>query len=191
MPHSSSIEFVDKEGQAILLQVARAAVVSASEGRRYEIPDVDNKSLLEPGAAFVTLTSHGHLRGCIGSLEARQSLVRDVADNAIAAATRDPRFPPVSPAEVSGLHIEISVLTPPEEMTFSSEGDLLRQIRPGIDGLVFEEGWRRGTFLPLVWQQLPGKEEFLAHLKQKAGLPSHYWSDTVRVFRYQTQVFEE
>lgn len=191
MPHSASIEFVDAAGQQQLLQIARAAVTAAAEGRRYSVPATDNPDLLADGAAFITLTSHGRLRGCIGSLEARQPLVNDVADNAIAAATRDPRFPPVTPAEVPGLHIEISVLTPSEAMHFTSQEDLLRQIRPNIDGLVLQEGWRRGTFLPLVWEQLPDKEEFLAHLKQKAGLPAHYWSDTVQVLRYQTQVFEE
>lgn len=191
MPHSASIEFVDKAGQQHLLQIARAAVTAAAEGHRYTVPATDNPALQSEGAAFVTLTSHGRLRGCIGSLEARQPLINDVADNAIAAATRDPRFPPVTPAEVPGLHIEISVLTPPEAMTFTSQQDLLRQIRPGIDGLVLQEGWRRGTFLPLVWEQLPDRQDFLAHLKQKAGLPAHYWSDTVKVFRYQTQLFEE
>lgn len=191
MPHLPHTDSVAEAGQRLLLQVARAAVAAAAEGRRYSPPDVDDASLQAEGAAFVTLTSHGRLRGCIGSLEARQPLINDVADNAIAAATRDPRFPPVAPAEVAGIHIEISVLTPPEEIHFTSQEDLLQQITPFEDGLVLQEGYQRGTFLPLVWEQLPDPYDFLRHLKQKAGLSQGYWSATLRVFRYHTQVFEE
>jgi AMMECR1 domain-containing protein len=74
-------------------------------------------------------------------------------------------------------------------MVVSSEDDLLRQIRPGVDGLILQAGFRRGTFLPSVWAELPEKELFLTHLKLKAGLPADYWSDTLRVFRYTTDCF--
>lgn len=143
----------------------------------------------EPGACFVTLHQHGDLRGCIGSLEAHQPLLEDVAHNAFAAAFSDPRFPPLRESELDGLEIEISLLTPATPMTFTSEANLLQQIRQGVDGLVMEEGRRRGTFLPSVWEQLPTKELFLRHLKQKAGLPPDYWSDTLKVSRYTTESF--
>lgn len=147
------------------------------------------KSLQQPGASFVTLNKDGQLRGCIGSLEAYQPLVNDVAYNAYAAAFNDPRFPPVSENELDQLEFHISVLTPAVPMEFESEQDLLEQIRPGIDGLVLEDGVHRGTFLPAVWESLPDKINFLRHLKQKAGLPPDYWSDTIRVSRYTTESF--
>lgn len=147
------------------------------------------KVLQNPGASFVTLNIHGQLRGCIGSLEAYQPLVNDIAYNAYAAAFSDPRFPPLTGEELGALDIHISVLTPAVSMTFESEQDLLDQIRPGIDGLVLEDGVHRGTFLPAVWESLPDKINFLRHLKQKAGLPPDYWSDSIQVSRYTTESF--
>jgi len=123
-------------------------------------------------------------------LEARRPLAEDVVQNAFAAAFGDPRFPPVTEPEVDKLDIHISVLSPLEEMHFASEADLLRQIRPGIDGLVLEDGPYRGTFLPAVWESLPDKRDFLRHLKIKAGLPPDYWSNTLRVWRYTTEMIE-
>jgi AmmeMemoRadiSam system protein A len=153
------------------------------ETSRYPTP------LQKPGASFVTLKIAGQLRGCIGSLEGYQPLVNDVAHNAYAAAFSDPRFQPVSGGELENLEFHISVLTPAVPMAFDSEEDLLRQIRPGIDGLVLEEGQHRGTFLPAVWESLPDKEGFLQHLKQKAGLPHNYWSENIKVSRYTTESF--
>ena len=147
------------------------------------------RTLQAPGASFVTLKSHGQLRGCIGSLEAHQPLINDVAYNAYAAAFSDPRFPPLSEDELEGLEFHISVLTPAVPMEFESEQDLLEQIRPGIDGLVLEDGYNRGTFLPAVWESLPDKTSFLQHLKLKAGLPPDHWSDSIRVLRYTTESF--
>lgn len=140
-------------------------------------------------ATFVTLEIGGALRGCIGVLEAIRPLVVDVARNAFAAAFEDPRFPRLTRAELPRLDIHISVLTPPEPMHFDSEADLLRQIRPGIDGLILEDRGRRGTFLPSVWEQLPKPDEFFEHLRHKAGLPGGYWSETLIVSRYTTESF--
>lgn len=147
--------------------------------------------LCDPGASFVTLHSGGQLRGCIGSLEAFRPLVSDVAENACAAAFRDPRFVAVTQAELAGLTLDISVLSARQPLIFASQQDLLQQIRPGIDGLILEENGRRGTFLPTVWESLPDPRQFLQHLKLKAGLPPHYWSDAIRVWRYTTECFGE
>jgi len=139
---------------------------------------------------FVTLHLQRQLRGCIGNLEAHQSLVKDIAYNAQAAAFQDPRFSPVTAYEAKQLDIHISVLSPAEEMQFSSEQDLIVQLRSGVDGLILEEGEiHRGTFLPSVWQQLPSPVAFLKHLKQKAYLPADYWSETLRVYRYTAESF--
>lgn len=140
-------------------------------------------------ASYVTLEQQGQLRGCIGHLEAVTALACDVAENAYAAAFRDPRFSPVSAQELDGLQIKISVLTPPEPIAFSTETELLEAIEPGIDGLILSDGTRRGTFLPSVWSQLPTREGFLRHLKQKAGLAPNHWSPRIRVERYRTESF--
>ena len=152
-------------------------------------PEAFTGRLREPGAAFVTLHRAGALRGCIGHLEPSQPLVTDVADNAFAAAFRDPRFDPLAEWELEALDLDISVLTPPESMQFRDEADLLSQLRPGTDGLILEDRGRRGTFLPAVWQSLPEPELFLAELKRKAGLPAAYWSPTIKVSRYRTETF--
>ena len=144
-------------------------------------------ALQSPGASFVTINIDGSLRGCNGSLEARRQLVIDVVENAHAAAFRDPRFPALTWPEFECLDVHISVLSPPEPVSFSSEEDLIRQMRRGIDGLILEDGMRRGTFLPSVWAALPEPREFLCHLKQKAGLPPDYWSDTIKIQRYITE----
>jgi AmmeMemoRadiSam system protein A len=140
-------------------------------------------------ATFVTFHKHGQLRGCIGTLRPLRPLAEDVSHNAFAAAFSDHRFPPVTAEEIEHLDIHISILATPEEISFTSEDDLVSQLRPGVDGLIMEEGNHRGTFLPSVWESLTDKHEFLNHLKQKSGLPSNYWSDTIRVHRYTVEEF--
>jgi len=177
------------EHQNLLLQIARDSISSGWTGSQpVDFGDIPAE-LMEERATFVTLEIGGRLRGCIGMLEACRPLAKDVAHNARAAAFEDPRFPPVSRKEFESLEIHISVLSPPEEMRFTSEADLLARIRPGVDGLILQEGCRRGTFLPSVWDELSEKELFFAHLKLKAGLPGTYWSDSLQVFRYTTEYF--
>ncbi len=176
-----------------LIELAREAI---RHGVRHgSPPPVDLASLppalRQPRATFVTLEEDGQLRGCIGSLEARRPLAEDVVNNAFAAAFGDPRFPPVREDEIDRLKIHIAILSPLEAIRADSEAELLEKIRPGVDGLVIEEGALRGTFLPAVWRSIPDKKEFLRHLKVKAGLPPDYWSDTIKIYRYTTQVIEE
>lgn len=140
-------------------------------------------------ATFVTLNKHGQLRGCIGILEPIRPLAEDVAHNAFAAAFSDPRFPPLQQNELDQLQIHISILGTPEEMTFASEEDLITQLRPGVDGLIMEEGSYRCTFLPSVWESLQDRREFLNHLKLKFGLPADHWSDSIRIKRYTVEEF--
>jgi AmmeMemoRadiSam system protein A len=129
------------------------------------------------------------LRGCIGSLEPRTRLVSSVADNAFAAAFRDPRFPALTAPELADMTIQLSVLGDLQPVVCGSEADLLGQLQAGIDGWVMEDQGRRGTFLPSVWESLPDPRQFLAHLKNKAGLADDYWSDTIEVWRYSTESF--
>jgi AmmeMemoRadiSam system protein A len=144
----------------------------------------------EPAATFVTLTLHGKLRGCIGSLEAVRSLYDDVTHNARAAAFGDPRFPSLAADELPTVRIEISVLTAPQPLQFDNEADALRRLRPGIDGVIFEYGTRRATLLPQVWEQFPEPYEFMARLKQKAGLPADFQAAGIRLAVYQVEKFQ-
>jgi AmmeMemoRadiSam system protein A len=147
---------------------------------------------LEKKACFVTLTKEGELRGCIGHLEPQEALYLAVMDNTRNAAVQDPRFSPVRPDEVARIKIEISVLTEPQPLAFSSPDDLLAKLQPHIDGVVLRLGSRRATFLPQVWAQLPDKAEFLNHLCQKAGCEASAWrgKDT-GVSIYHVECFEE
>jgi AmmeMemoRadiSam system protein B/AmmeMemoRadiSam system protein A len=147
--------------------------------------------LKEPAATFVTLTKNGQLRGCIGSLEAHRTLAEDVRANAIAAATQDPRFPPVTNDELEHIDIEISLLTEPRPIEFSDEADAIARLRPHIDGVIFESAGRRATFLPQVWEQIAEPRAFLAQLKQKAGCAAGYWAADVKLSRYGAIKFKE
>ena len=172
-----------------LLTLARNAI--ASHFGEQERTAVDLPALHENGASFVTLTQNGQLRGCIGSLEAWRPLREDVAENARAAAFRDPRFDPLTQRELPLTRVEVSLLSQPQPLVFSSQSDALAQLQPDIDGLIFTAGARRSTFLPQVWAQLPNPADFMAHLKQKAGLPADYWSSDVRLARYQVRKWKE
>lgn len=172
----------DPRAGSILTGIARATI--EAEFRPVRLPEQTADWLDEPGACFVTLTRHGQLRGCIGSISPHRPLSDDVRHNAYAAAFRDGRFLPLTSLELDGLVIEVSLLSPTEPLTFHSEQDALRQLRPGTDGLVLRWRDHRGTFLPQMWEHLPDRAQFLNHLKRKAGLPEDFWHDGVRLLRY-------
>ncbi len=173
----------------ILLPIARAAIAHALGIS--QTADESAPWLAERGACFVTLTQGGNLRGCIGTLEAHRSLLTDLKNNAVSAALRDPRFSPLSKEELGITNIEISLLSPTKPLTFTGETDALAQLRPGIDGVVFEYDGYRSTFLPQVWEQLPSPQEFMAHLKRKAGLPDDFWESGVKLSRYTVTKWRE
>jgi AmmeMemoRadiSam system protein A len=177
--------------RATLLDVARASIQHGLRRRQALAvnPDDYPETLRPLRATFVTLETGGQLRGCIGALAAYQPLVQDVAAHAYAAAFEDPRFPELRPDELPKLEIFISVLSPPEPMRFDSEEDLLKQVRPGVDGLILQFHQYRATFLPAVWESLPDPDLFLTQLKRKAGLPLDFWSPELRVERYTTEYF--
>lgn len=187
--NNSPAEFeLDKNEQNTLLKVARESIEFGLKHHKPLPVNVREHSfnLQQHRATFVTLHLHEKLRGCIGTLEAHQPLIKDVAVHAFAAAFEDARFTPVTESELSQLDIHISILTPATPMQFVSEEDLLRQLQPGIDGLILQDGRHRGTFLPSVWEQLPEPKQFLRHLKMKAGVAGDYWSGDVKVSRYTT-----
>ena len=173
----------------VLLQLARGAI--AGELGQPAPAAADLAELHVPGATFVTLTQHGDLRGCIGSLQAWRPLIEDVQDNARNAAFRDPRFAPLEADELPVTRVEVSLLTTPQAMQFTNEADALAQLRPNEDGVIFSAAGHRSTFLPQVWGQLPTPAGFMARLKQKAGLPANYWGPDVRLERYEVRKWKE
>ena len=182
------------EEKRTLLELARDALEEGVGGQPLSPLDFNTLSsrLIEPGATFVTLTINHELRGCIGALEATLALAEDVRVHAVAAALDDYRFPAVREEEVSKIKIEISRLTPPKLLSFDNPEKLLEQIRPGLDGVVLQQGDRRATFLPQVWEKVPEVKVFLSMLCRKMGVPSDQWRSTkLQVFTYQVEEFQE
>jgi len=179
---------LDDAGRA-LIALARAAIESSLFATR-EIQS-DSPWLEQCGATFVTLTKDGQLRGCIGSLEAARPLATDVAQNALGAAFRDPRFPRLAADEWPRCRIEVSLLSASQRLEFADEAELLAQLEPGVDGVILEADNRRATFLPQVWESLPDKRAFLAELVKKAGLPADTRLGRCKVSRYRVAKFHE
>ena len=181
---------LDRNGPALLKLAAEAiqAVLDKKVPFRIETTKYAPE-LSKQGAAFVTLDKDHKLRGCIGTITPHRTLLSDIAENACKAAFQDPRFPPLTRDEIISSHVSmhISVLSPQVPMTFTSEDDLVRQLRPKRDGLVLQDQGRRGVFLPVVWDQISEPKAFFSHLKRKAGLPETHWSDTMQVWRFVTE----
>jgi len=191
--HSPADAILSEEHRAMLLQAGREALRTCLAQRRP--PTVETGRFPHPlrghAASFVTVQKNGALRGCICSIQPRAPLVADVVENSIKAALGDPRFAPLTAEELSQVRLKIAVLSPLLPMPVSNETELISRLVPGRDGLVLCEGNRRGVFLPMVWGTLPEPRDFLAALRQKAGLPRDYWSDTLRIERFCAESFGE
>jgi AmmeMemoRadiSam system protein A len=182
------------EEQKTLLRLAREAMEHGVKGEK--LPALDKKllspTLREEGSAFVTLTEHGQLRGCIGSLEPYQPLAEDVREHAVAAALNDPRFPAVGPEELNGIQIEVSRLTRPVPLEYKDADDLLSKLRPQVDGVILRDEFRRATFLPQVWEKIPKPTDFLDNLCYKMGMNPELWRRKhLDVLIYQVEEFHE
>ncbi len=187
---SPRMPWTDNAGD-LLLPIARQAIEDHLQRvhrvKQLLLPDWVN----EPGACFVTLTQQGSLRGCIGSLMPYRPLINDVKENAVSAAVRDPRFTPLTFAELSQTSIELTLLSSIEPFEVKSEADALASFRCGIDGIILEWQGHRSTFLPQVWEQLDEPELFLAHLKLKAGLSVDFWAPDIKLSRYTVSKWKE
>lgn len=191
MMPASPLNAADRQ---LLLKTAREAIEASVHQKPLPIIDRNRCSevLLAEGASFVTLTIEGALRGCIGALEAYQPLVDDVQEHAMAAALQDYRFPPMRPAELGVVHIEISRLTQPSPLEYDGPADLLAKLQPGVDGVILRDGRNRATFLPQVWEQVPQPEKFLCQLCMKMGAPSDTWRrKPLLVSIYRVEEFHE
>jgi uncharacterized protein len=182
------------EEQKMLLRLAREAMERGVRGEALlplalsELP----YPLREEGSSFVTLMVHGQLRGCIGSLEAYQPLAEDVREHAVAAALRDPRFPPVSEDELSRVQVEVSRLTRPVPLQYTDADDLLARLRPHVDGVIVRDGIHRATFLPQVWEKILDPASFLDNLCYKMGARPDLWrAQHLEVLTYQVEEFHE
>lgn len=174
----------------VLIGLARAAI-SSELGISADNAAEAAQWLDRQGASFITLMLADRLRGCIGTLRPHRALAEDVRANAVGAAFRDPRFAPLTATELPGVAVEISVLSPLEPIAFHDELDALRQLRAGLDGIVFEYGRHTSTFLPQVWADVREPADFLAHLKYKAGLPPDFWDAEVKLSRYTVMKWRE
>ena len=173
-------------------ELVRIAVNSIRHGLNEGSPlirdaDTVSETLRRSAASFVTLKQGEALRGCIGSLERRRALANDVAENAFAAAFRDPRFPPLTDAELELTAAEVSVLSTPINFDFDGEPDLLAQLRPGTDGVIIEHDGHKATYLPSVWEMLPEPRSFIEQLRLKAGIEPQVPIADVKIRRYSAQ----
>lgn len=183
----------EEEGD-FLVKLARKSIEKyLQEGKIISVPPDVNSILMEERGAFVTLNRKGDLRGCIGYPEPVKPLAQAVAEVAVSAATQDPRFPPVTLAELDEIQVEVSVLTKPELIEIKKPSQYLEKIELGRDGLIIEMGIYRGLLLPQVpveWNW--DIEEFLANTCMKAGLSPDCWlQEGVKIYSFQSQIFEE
>ena len=139
----------------------------------------------QDGACFVTLRHSERLRGCIGSYQPRRALAVDVAEHGFNAAFRDPRFAPLTAAELQGLSLSIAILGPKTPLAVKNEAELIGLLRPGVDGLIVQDGERHALFLPAVWESVAGAADFVRLLKKKAGLAADHWSASLRLWRFE------
>jgi AmmeMemoRadiSam system protein A len=180
------VEVLDRAGT--LVAIAREAIARGE--RPQPRPSWPDAWLADRGASFVTLRLEGELRGCVGSIEAHRPLGDDIAHNAFAAAYRDRRFAPVDAAELGRLAVEVSVLSARVAMPVASEADALAALRPGIDGIYLQFDSLSATFLPQVWDNLPDPLDFLCELRRKAGLPTRFWHEAMKLSRYTVEKFK-
>jgi AmmeMemoRadiSam system protein A len=182
--------------QSILLDLARRTLERVTRGESPPSLDLDKlpPALVEDRACFVTLRRRvdGALRGCTGTLIAHHPLAQEVVSMTVQTAFSDPRFRPVSEDEVDGLHLEISVLTPPQPLAFDGSEDLLTKLHPGTDGVTLKLDNRRATFLPQVWESYPDPRVFLSLLCEKMGRAPDAWRNPhLEVETYQAVIIEE
>jgi uncharacterized protein len=185
----------DESGKFLLKFVRETILKELAKNQDTDIsspPEQLKAELKENRGVFVTLNKNGQLRGCIGNIEPVKSIFDGVSDNAKNAAFHDPRFSPLAQDELGSVQIEVSILTRPEPLKYNDAKDLIKKLRPGIDGVIIRKQARVATFLPQVWDQLEAPDAFLSHLCAKAGLfPDEWKKGSLEVLTYQVQFFEE
>lgn len=183
--------FSIEEGEELVRMARKNIENYLSSGNKIELKEVKEEYKKKMGV-FVTLKKNEKLRGCIGYPRPVLPLIEALLDVSISAAVRDPRFPPVSLKEMEKITVEITILTPPE-LIKSDPKDYPKNIEIGRDGLIVEKGVFSGLLLPQVpveWNW--DKEEFLANICMKSGLPIDSWLDAdTKIYTFQGQIFCE
>ncbi len=181
----SDLDLLKKECKNIFSVAAKTLEYSTS---RLKPPNVDigsfSPQLQRNRATFITINKSGKLRGCIGTIHPTEPFIVNVVNNTYKAALKDPRFPPIRRDELSNIEITISLLSTLQKMSIKDEEDLLRQIKPNIDGLLIKDNTKQSVFLPQVWNEIPNKLDFISCLKQKAGLDSNHWSSNFQAWKF-------
>ncbi len=181
----SDLDIMKKECKTIINIAARTIKYSTSS---YKQPNIDIASfspqLQINRATFITIKKDGNLRGCMGTIHPTEPFILNIVKNTYKAALKDPRFPPLRGNELSNIEITISLLSPLQKLSIKDEQDLLMQIKPNVDGLLIKDGIKQSVFLPQVWHEIPNKLDFIACLKQKAGLRSNHWSLNFQVWKF-------
>lgn len=185
----------EKQGQ-VLVRLARQMIeehLNLIPGDQITREETTDPVFEAHYGVFVTLHKGEALRGCIGTLAGVESILASIKRQALNAAFHDHRFQPVTIDELGELHVEVSVLTEPQDFEYTDGNDLVARLRPEVDGVILKApGGVGATFLPQVWKQLPDPKAFLSHLCSKAGLAPTAWeTDGLEIQTYQVQYFEE
>ena len=178
----------------IVLKIAKSAILSRfNDGYILDEEKLlkNHPFLSKDGASFVTLHYENQLRGCIGSIIAHRTLLKDIIHNSLSSAFNDTRFQPLNEDELSHLTLEVSLLSEPKLLEYRDYQELVEKVRPNIDGLILKYNGYQGTFLPQVWEQLPSPKEFLDHLSIKAGANPSIYTNHPIIYRYQVDAIEE
>lgn len=187
-------QLTDSDGER-LVKMARAVVTEFLKNKNKMNLDSEFKESFSANAAgvFVTLNHQSNLRGCIGYALPDEKLYNALEDAAIAAATQDPRFPPVKFEELDQITFEVTVLTPPQEIEVTDPIEYPSKIKVGRDGLIVKSGFNSGLLLPQVPTEYGwNEEEFLGHTCEKAGLEKDHWKEKeTKILKFEGIVFKE
>jgi MEMO1 family protein len=191
LEYGASARLADADRERLLSACMVALGNAAQTGGRAPPPTLDagSPALSAWRATFVTLTENERLRGCIGSLDPRRTLIDDAVANTAQAAFADPRFPPLKESELAGLRLDVSILSYPRPIPTESESELVAALEPDRDGLIVSAGKRRALFLPSVWRHLPDARAFVRHLMGKAGFDSNRWPEGLAARRFRVESF--
>jgi MEMO1 family protein len=191
LEYAASARLADADRERLLSACMVALGDAAQTGGKAPPPTLaaGSPALSAWRATFVTLTENERLRGCIGSLDPRRTLIDDAVANTAQAAFADPRFPPLKESELAGLRLDVSILSYPRPIPTESESELVAALEPDRDGLIVSAGKRRALFLPSVWRHLPDARAFVRHLMGKAGFDSNRWPEGLAARRFRVESF--
>ena len=191
LEYAASARLAETDRERLLSACMIVLRDAAQAGGKAPPPTLDavSPALSAWRATFVTLSENERLRGCVGSLEPRRTLIEDAVANTAQAACADPRFPPLKESELAGLRLDLSILSHPRPLPAGGESELAAALEPDRDGLILSAGKRRALFLPSVWRHLPDARAFVRHLMAKAGFELNRWPEGLEARRFGVELF--